>query len=367
MLRITLSLALAAAASGSALAGGLCNCPADFTGDGAVDGADLGELLAGWNSPSNDLTGDNITDGADLGELLAAWGPCGGPANDECSNSTGIPVTLGIQEIAFCTVGASTSGPTFSSSACGTGSNQIYNDIWYSYTPLNHGELRLTTCNDASFDTVIAVYKSILPGFGSCPLPQGQIGFVSLVGCNDDADGCSFNSSDLNIDVLAGFTYTIRLGGFSPAQFGVGTLTVAFESVGHQCFNPINAGNGATATVVGNTSDNPDSFDPPCSTFGPSYSEWIYWTAPANGFVDMSLCHPETNFDTVLAVYRGTLNGCNAIDVACNDDATGAACDLVEFGSKSKLSLFADQGLTYVIQVTGWGGATGAYKLTISQ
>lgn len=367
MLRITLTLALTAAASTSAFAGAICNCPADFTGNGAVDGADLGELLAAWGTPGADLTGDNTTDGADLGELLAAWGPCGGPANDECSNSIAIPVTMGNAEIDFCTEGATTSGPTFSTSACGTGATQIHNDIWYSYTPLSNGELRLSTCGDASFDTMIAVYKSILPGIGSCPPPEGQIGLVSLVGCNDDTESCPFNSSDLSVEVLAGFTYTIRLGGFSAIQKGVGTLTVSFKSEGHQCFDPINAGNGATATVVGNTFDNPDNVDPPCSTSGPSYSEWIYWTAPADGFVDMSLCHPETSFDTVLAVYRETLNGCTDIDVDCNDDATGAACDFPGLGSKSRLSFFADQGLTYVIQVTGWGGASGAYKLTINQ
>jgi hypothetical protein len=52
-------------------------CPADLTGDGVVDGADLGLVLTAWgNSPLGDLTGDGITNGADLGLMLTAFGPC---------------------------------------------------------------------------------------------------------------------------------------------------------------------------------------------------------------------------------------------------------------------------------------------------
>jgi len=46
----------------------------DITGDGNVNSADLGVLLAEWGSPGADLTGDGTTNSADLGVLLAAWG-----------------------------------------------------------------------------------------------------------------------------------------------------------------------------------------------------------------------------------------------------------------------------------------------------
>lgn len=52
------------------------NCPADLTGDGVVDGADLGALLGDWGGSASDLTGDGVVDGADLGALLGAWGAC---------------------------------------------------------------------------------------------------------------------------------------------------------------------------------------------------------------------------------------------------------------------------------------------------
>ena len=53
-------------------------CPADLTGDGSVDGADLGTLLGNWGpcTCAADLNGDGSVNGADLGALLGAWGPC---------------------------------------------------------------------------------------------------------------------------------------------------------------------------------------------------------------------------------------------------------------------------------------------------
>ena len=53
-------------------------CPADLSGDGVVDGADLGSLLAAWGTPNAaaDINDDGTVDGADLGALLAAWGSC---------------------------------------------------------------------------------------------------------------------------------------------------------------------------------------------------------------------------------------------------------------------------------------------------
>lgn len=62
-----------------------CECPADLYGDGMINGADLGILLAYWgpttSSPASqrcDLVRDGFVDGLDLGYLLASWGPCKG-------------------------------------------------------------------------------------------------------------------------------------------------------------------------------------------------------------------------------------------------------------------------------------------------
>jgi len=47
--------------------------PADFNGDGVVDAADLGLLIAAWGTAKADLNGDGTTNSADIGILLVAW------------------------------------------------------------------------------------------------------------------------------------------------------------------------------------------------------------------------------------------------------------------------------------------------------
>jgi hypothetical protein len=58
----------------------VCDCLADLTLDGAVNGADLGVVLAAWGAASSsgagDVNHDGLVDGADLAGVLAAWGPC---------------------------------------------------------------------------------------------------------------------------------------------------------------------------------------------------------------------------------------------------------------------------------------------------
>ena len=50
----------------------------DLNGDGAVDGADVGILLANWGPNAGgaavgDLNNDGVVDGGDLGAMLVAW------------------------------------------------------------------------------------------------------------------------------------------------------------------------------------------------------------------------------------------------------------------------------------------------------
>ncbi|HMN96138.1 MAG TPA: S8 family serine peptidase [Phycisphaerales bacterium] len=141
---------------------------------------------------------------------------CGDIPHNTCANA--LPIFDGVT--AFTNVGATTTGPTVTGCNLG-GYDQIGSDVWYSYTATCTGPLRVSTCNSATFDTKIAVYG---PGFLGFSCPSGsQFTSGVLLGCNDDAAGCSGWTSDLTVNVVAGNNYRIRVGGFN-AQQGSGTL-----------------------------------------------------------------------------------------------------------------------------------------------
>jgi formylglycine-generating enzyme required for sulfatase activity len=58
-------------------------CPGDLTGNGVVDGSDLGPILAAWGTAGGEFGGDVNTDGivngADLAFVLSGWGTCPTP------------------------------------------------------------------------------------------------------------------------------------------------------------------------------------------------------------------------------------------------------------------------------------------------
>ncbi|MCA9286112.1 MAG: hypothetical protein KDA22_12885 [Phycisphaerales bacterium] len=351
---------IAAPAQGGIAGGSACGCSADIDNSGAVDGADLGLLLAQWGtSGSSDVDGSGLVDGADLGLLLAAWGPClGAPSNDHCGNA--IPVVIG-QTIPFCTSGADTDGPSVAGS-CGTFATQVHHDVWFEYVAQGDGALTASTCGTADFDTVIAVY-SAEPGEDACPAPNGA---GTLVTCLDDTALCTGQTTSLTFDVEAGRTYLIRVGGFGGAS-GTGELSFDFDSVGAQCFDGIfvSLADGETVTISGTTADNL-TFGVPCaSTY--SGGEWITVELPCQTTqLTVSTCNPGTNFDTVVAAWKETISqGCDGELMDCVDDTIATSCLLGGNARKSKFSFLGDNTHLYHILVTGFADANGQYELTL--
>jgi Sulfatase-modifying factor enzyme 1/IPT/TIG domain len=89
LLALLASLTLAPLAHGQA-------CVGDIVADGAIDGGDLGVLLAYWGavtptfwSQACDLDGNLLVNGADLGMLLANWGNCA-PIIDSITPNFGV-------------------------------------------------------------------------------------------------------------------------------------------------------------------------------------------------------------------------------------------------------------------------------------
>jgi hypothetical protein len=143
------------------------------------------------------------------------------PENDLCEDA--IPINDG--GTGYSNIGTATDGINPIAPQCEEGFGLIINsDIWYEYTSTCSGTVTVSTCNNASYDSRFAMYE----GCGSCP-PTND----TLVGCNDDGDGCGL-SSEMTAFVTQGTCYLIRAGGFGGAQ-GTGTITITCDAVNEAC------------------------------------------------------------------------------------------------------------------------------------
>ncbi len=131
------------------------------------------------------------------------------PVNNLCANA--IPVSDGAT--AFSTIGATTDGPVHGGCMF---DGQTYNDIWFTYQASCSGELTVSTCNSAQYDTDLVVYDG-------CDCAQLS---SSIAACNDDTSGCSTFTSTVTIPVLDGNCYLIRVGGYQATSSGTGTLNI---------------------------------------------------------------------------------------------------------------------------------------------
>ncbi len=345
----------------------VCSCPGDLNFDGQVDGADLGQLLGAWgtSNPTADLNGSGLVDGADLGQLLGAWGPCAPIVNDACVNA--IEVFPG--QYTFCNSGATTDGPAVAA-ACAASLNIFY-DVWYQYRALSSGQLTLETCGNADFDTVIAVYGSLIPNTSPCP--GSGAGTATFVGCNDDTPNCGSGfASRVTVNVAAGYVYRIRVGSYHQGTHGTATLAVSFSQPGESCTNPrMTINNVAFQTVLGNTQDNPYS-DYPSNCFGSlpdGPSEWVRWVAPCGGTIVASTCNPGTNFDTVITALRYEFDGnCWSTYLGCNDDSNQLGCEIngpFTAFRKSTVTLVVSPGEVLYFVVSGYNNLAGDFELTL--
>ena len=96
-------------------------------------------------------------------------------------------------------------------------------DIWFVHTAECDGTLIVSTCNDADYDTKIAIY----PGCGYSP-PFFVCNLGVPLACNDDYPGCTGFSSKLAVSVTTGQCFFIRVGGYNGAN-GTGYLTVSYD------------------------------------------------------------------------------------------------------------------------------------------
>jgi len=138
------------------------------------------------------------------------------PPNNACNAA--FPLPLGTT--AFTTIDATTDGLTLPAQCeeipgAGVG---LDDDVWYNLDAAENGEMTVSTCNEADYDSRLAAYE----GCG-CPATNTR-----LVACNDDATGCMLTSR-MTFPVTAGTCYKIRVGGFPGADSqGMGDLNLTF-------------------------------------------------------------------------------------------------------------------------------------------
>ena len=125
----------------------------------------------------------------------------------------------------FDTTGCNTDGPPQPECGSGVGFEQIQKDVWFIATPAVDGFLTASTCNGgALWDTKIAAYSYDAATFDPSALPD------YFIGCNEDCGDAAF-ASELQIEVIGGTTYLIRVGGYDENSFGPGTLSLTNESL----------------------------------------------------------------------------------------------------------------------------------------
>ncbi len=131
------------------------------------------------------------------------------PSNNLCAG----PVAITDGTTPFTTIGATTDGLPL---ICDGGSPAFDKDIWYTYIATCTAPVTISTCNDADFDTILAVYFP-----GACP-PS------SPLACSDDSPGCG-TTSEVVVDLIKGVPYIIRVGGKSGAS-GSGNITITCDA-----------------------------------------------------------------------------------------------------------------------------------------
>jgi hypothetical protein len=344
-------------------------------------------------STADGCDGNYNGDGSDCADVTCDEAP----ENNDCSGAT----ALSDGDNAVSTLGATTTGPAGDFTACDNfGSEDIFNDVFYSYTASCDGDATFSLCNTVDIDTRLAAYDAC----GG-----------TMVACNDDAaSGACGLTSELIMPVSAGTTYIIRLGAFTDGDTGSGTMAVscAAYAAGACCIgtsqcvdgllppdcdqfggthqgadtdcatidcDPTPANDtcaGATEAVLGaNAYDTSfagaEWVDPSDAVCAGTYLDWagspdvfFTFTPDSDGALTISTCD-AASYDTSIAVYDGDCtSGDGSHNIACNGDASGGTDCQSYYSQIDNLPVTAGEAV--IIRCGGWNGATGPGTLTLS-
>lgn len=267
------------------------------------------------------------------------FGPLGVPANDLCTNAQAVAIPSA-------TAGTTVDATFDNVGTCGTANTAP--GVWYTFTPATGGSFRASVCNAANYDSKISVFG------GSC----------GLLGCragNDDASGCGL-TSQVDFAAPGGEPVYVLVHGFSTA---VGSFTLSLSQLGAGLANdtcgaavPVAIPSTSSGTTTGASVD---LFVPQCgtnATAAPTAPGVWYEVTGTGNVLQASTCN-QAAYDTQLTVLCQDCATPTCING--NDDVIGTCA-----GFTSQVQWESELGATYRILVHGFGAASGAFDLTVT-
>jgi hypothetical protein len=209
--------------------------------------------------------------------------------------------------------------------------------VWYRWRAAFTGKATFDTAG-SSFDTLLAVYRG------------ATVVDLQEIEGNNDAASLGLQSRVI-FEVKKGDEYLIAVDGRRGAT---GTVVLNWGPPTNDrlvAAEPIQGEAGLTSG--NNTGATKEWGEPAHAGQEGGASVWYRWRAPASGEVTFDTV--GSNFDTLLAVYRGSRVD-ELEEIAANDDAEG-------LGSQSRVRFVASEETEYAIAVDGYGGATGEILL----
>ncbi|MFK7831036.1 MAG: S8 family serine peptidase [Congregibacter sp.] len=153
----------------------------------------------------------------------------------------------------------------------------------------------------------------------------------------------------------SGATVTFNASVTAPGKTAASTsvqLTLTSPPANDDFANRIALGTGTISVTGSNDFSSAQSGEPRNPSVAGGKSVWWEWTAPT-GLSTALITTNGSGFDTTLAVYTG--NSIGALTLIGSNDDTG--------GRQSAVSFTPQADLTYLLQVDGYAGATGAIQL----
>jgi hypothetical protein len=198
---------------------------------------------------------------------------------------------------------------------------------------------QLLVTNPSNYIDILAplTFESIRMHAGSSIGRDITNAFLTL----DDNDGNLGNGTPHSAQILA--------------AFGLHNMVPQPPPANDACANAIPVCPGTP--VTGSTSDATVGGTAACGTSNSSPDVWYTYTPQTAGSATFSLCGTGTTYDSVISVRTACTGG---TELGCDDDGCGGQA------APSTVTATVTAGVTYYIRVSGWQGAAGAYRLTLT-